>query len=281
MNEQKTGRGLNMAETEHGCYFVEEIAEGIYKIYEQREASIYLIAGGERACLIDTAYGLSNLKELVGKYTDLPVTVVNTHGHIDHMLGNHWFDNAYLNTSDRFMYNEIVFDFSMLINEPWVQDFYGDFVKNIDPEEVHFPVAQDISDGDVIDLGGKSLEIYAMPGHTKGSIVVVDRSAKICFSGDSIIENLWLFLEESEPPEVYLNSLKRIREVLINAGIEKIYSGHFSYEPIPVSMLDTMVEAMELTVSGRLEGVMVENHAGKGIEYSYNGWKVICPLKAQ
>lgn len=270
-----------MAETEHGIYFVEEITKGVYKIYEQRNASIYLIIGDDKACLIDTAYGLTNLRELVCHYTDLPVTVVNTHGHIDHVLGDHWFDNAYLNSADRLMYNEIIIDFSLMINEPWVQDFYGDFVKNIDPEEVNFPMPENISDGDVIDLGGRELEVYEMPGHTKGSIVLLDRKDKICYSGDSIIENLWLFLEESETPETYLNSLKHIREVLKDVGIEKIYNGHFSYEPIPVSMLDTMVEAMELIVAGKLEGVEVENHAGKGLEYSYNGWKVICPLNAQ
>ncbi len=265
-----------MSETEHGIYFVEEIAKGIYKFYEQRNASIYLVTGKDKACLIDTAYGLTDLNELVRHYTDLPVTVVNTHGHIDHVLGNHWFDNARLNKADRAMYNEIVFEFSMLINEPWVQDFYGDFVKNIDAEEVFFPAPEDISEGDKIDLGGRVLEVYEMPGHTKGSIVLVDRAEKLCFSGDSIIENLWLFLEESESPETYLASLKHIREVLIDAGIEKIYDGHYSYEPIPVAMLDTMAEAMEKIIAGELRGEAVELDAGKGTEYSYNGWKVIC-----
>ena len=69
--------------------------------------------------------------------------------------------------------------------------------------------------------------------------------------------------------------------MLIEAGIEKIYDGHYSYEPIPVAMLDTMVEVMELIVAGKLEGTEVENYAGKGIEYSYNGWKVICPLRGE
>ena len=267
-----------MAETEHGIYFVEEIATGVYKFYEQRNASIYLVVGEKKACLIDSAYGLTNLKELVGHFTDLPVTLVNTHGHIDHVLGNHWFDNAYLNSADRHMYDEITIQFSEMINEPWVQDFYGDFIKNINPEDVHFPVPQDIAEGDVIDLGGKQLEVYEMPGHTKGSIVLIDRSDKICYSGDSIIENLWLFLEESQEPETYLNSLKHIREVLEDAGIEKIYDGHFSYEPLTMQKLDNMVEAMEKVVAGELTGVEVENHAGRGLEYEYNGWKVICPL---
>ena len=44
-------------------------------------------------------------------------------------------------------------------------------------------------------------------------------------------------------------------------------------------MLDTMIVAMEQSVDGKLEGVAVENNAGKGTEYSYNGWKVICPIK--
>ena len=61
-----------------------------------------------------------------------------------------------------------------------------------------------------------------------------------------------------------------------DAGIEKIYDGHYSYEPISVSMLDTMVEAMEKIIAGELRGEAVELDAGKGTEYSYNGWKVIC-----
>ena len=48
---------------------------------------------------------------------------------------------------------------------------------------------------------------------------------------------------------------------------------------IDVKKLDDMVEAMELIVAGKLEGTAVENHAGKGIEYSHKDWKVICPDK--
>ena len=98
-------------------------------------------------------------------------------------------------------------------------------------------------------------------------------------SADSIIENLWLFFEESEEPETYLESLKHIREVLNESGIEKIYNGHFSYEPIDVKKLDDMVEAMEMILAGKLEGTALENHAGKGIEYSHKDWKVILPDK--
>lgn len=267
----------DMAETQYGIYYTEEISKGAFKIYEQRSAALYLVTGDERACLIDTAYGLTDLKALAAHFTALPVTVINTHGHIDHVLGNHWFDKAYLHPADRFMYDEITESFPDIIKDSGVQDLYGDFVKNINAGEIHFPVPDEIREGDVIDLGGKKLEIYDMPGHTPGSIVILDRDAKICYSGDSIIENLWLFLEESLEPEIYLKSLLHIRDILAGAGVENIFNGHFYYRPITMPELENMIEAMEKLTAGELEGVPVKNHAGEGIEYAYKGWKVICP----
>lgn len=67
-------------------YDIEKISRGqydIWKIYERHEATMYLVCGSERACLIDTAYGLTDLKEQVGELTKLPVSVINTHGHVD------------------------------------------------------------------------------------------------------------------------------------------------------------------------------------------------------
>ena len=103
-----------------------------------------------------------------------------------------------------------------------------------------------------------------------GKTTFIKKLLEEAFSGEKIV------LIENEFGEVGVDG-----GFLKDAGIEKIYNGHFSYEPIPVSMLDTMVEAMELIVAGKLEGIEVENHAGKGLEYSHNGWKVICPLNAQ
>lgn len=80
-------------------YEIEKISRGeldIYKIYEKYMASMYLVCGKERACLIDTAYGLTNLKNLAASLTKLPVFVINTHGHLDHVMGNRFFNECYL-----------------------------------------------------------------------------------------------------------------------------------------------------------------------------------------
>ena len=266
-----------MAETERGKYFIEEIAPGAVKIYEERNASMYLVCGTSRAVLIDTAYGLSNLKELAAEFTDLPVEVINTHGHIDHVLGNHWFygSTVYMHHDDIPLYEENAAEYVETVNSPETQEQYGDILRGFDPSKVRFPETTDIREGDVIDLGGKKLEVVEMPGHTPGSIILLDRDEKICYAGDSIIENVWLFLEESLPIEVYLDSLKKVNKILKDAGIEKIYNGHFCYNPIAVRKMDDIIAGVESIVAGTASGVPFENHAGSGIEYPFDGFKVL------
>ncbi len=266
-----------MAETEHGKYFIEEIAPGAIKIYEERNASMYLVCGTAKAILIDTAYGLCNLRELVAEFTDLPVEVINTHGHIDHVLGNHWFygSKVYMHHDDIPLYEENAAEYVEVVNSPEIQEEYGDVLKGFDPSKVRFPETTDIREGDVIELGGKKLEVVEMPGHTPGSIILLDRDEKICYAGDSIIENVWLFLEESLPIEVYLDSLNKVNKIMKDAGIEKIYNGHFCYNPIAVSKIDDIIAGVESIIAGTSSGVPFENHAGSGIEYSFDGFKIL------
>ena len=124
------------------------------------------------------------------------------------------------------------------------------------------------------------MKVVEIPGHTAGSILLLDRAEKICYSGDAIIENLWLFLDESLPPEVYLASLRHARDVLTEAGIERIYDGHFSYVPLTTDKLDNMIAGMEQVVAGTAVGEPFENDAGRGIRYFFGDWSVLCREKA-
>lgn len=102
---------------------------------------------------------------------------------------------------------------------------YGEFINDLDPSTVHFPRAESIRGGEVIDLGEKKLSVVEIPGHTAGSIMLLDPDEKICFSGDAIIEHLWMFLEESLPPEVYWQSLQHAVARLREAGIRRTING--------------------------------------------------------
>src|SRR5205807_9970929 len=73
-------------------------APGVFAIYEphQAEETIgYLIVGEQRALLFDTGMGISDVKKVVEELTKLPVIVLNSHTHDDHVGGNWEFDRVY------------------------------------------------------------------------------------------------------------------------------------------------------------------------------------------
>ena len=88
-------------------YFeVMTIAENVYQIYEPGGVGSALVIGGEKALLIDTGYGFADIREVVESITDLPLTVVNTHGHADHAGGNRYFDRVWMNPADEGTYRD-------------------------------------------------------------------------------------------------------------------------------------------------------------------------------
>ena len=266
--------------TPEDIYDIELISKGplnIFKIYENFQACMYLVCGQEKKCLTDTAFGFGDLAAITGQLSPLPVTVVNTHGHIDHVLGNHYFDKAYIHPADRELYKEVADNFANIAEDAKNDETFGALIGDNDFSSVKFPSADDLGDGDVIDLGGKVLRVIGMPGHTEGSIMLIDEDEKICFSGDSILEHPWLFLEESQPLETYLDSLRRASDILKNSGIERIYSGHYSYKPLTLEDLDKLICGVEDVIAGKLEGKPFTNHAGSGLEYEIGEFSILCP----
>lgn len=75
---------------------------------------MYLVAGEEKAALIDTGMGFPGLRQLVERLTDKPVIVLNTHGHLDHIGGNDEFDYIYLHPDDLTVYVEHGMEFYRL-----------------------------------------------------------------------------------------------------------------------------------------------------------------------
>ena len=73
---------------------VYRLTSTVYAIYEDgqfEEVISYLVLGEDKAALIDTGNGIGDIKALVDRLTNLPVTVLNTHTHGDHIGGNHQF----------------------------------------------------------------------------------------------------------------------------------------------------------------------------------------------
>jgi len=183
---------------------VYRVAPGVFAIYEphQSEETIsYLITGNKQALLFDTGMGIGDIRKVAAGLTGLPVAVLNSHTHNDHVGGNWQFDTVYGLDTDFTRANargsrdaaqaEIApgelcgelppgFDVRAYATRPWKITAYR-------------------HDGDRIDLGGRVLEVIATPGHTPDAVCLFDRAHGLLFTGDTYYPApIWLFRPETD-----------------------------------------------------------------------------------
>ncbi len=152
---------------------------------------MYLIIGPEKAMLIDTGFGLGNLKALVDEITGgMPVIVVNTHDHYDHAYGNCWFDKVYchehlvpyLESQHSHMWDYL---FDAFGNNIWLEFDRGDL-----PVFMQYEIAG-VPDGYTFDLGDDyEVELVFTGGHAAGHAAFLDKKNRILFSGDNICSDV-------------------------------------------------------------------------------------------
>ena len=195
--------------------------------------------------VIDTSIGLTNVREEAEKLTSLPLICVNTHGHGDHIGGNWSFDRAYMNLADLDVAKESM-------NWPEMQE-------SICRLDLRYPEFEAIEDGQVFDLGGLCLEALYLPGHTPGEIVLLDRRDRILFSGDGILEHLWLQLEESLPVYRQIESMERL--LLLRDQFDTILHGHCQ-SPFGAELFDTLLAALRDLEAG---------NTARDIDYEWHG----------
>ena len=123
--------------------------------------SLYLVEGNDRAILIDAGTVIPGLDKIVAKITTKPVTMMLTHAHGDHAGGVGPFPEVYLNAGDM----------------PLVSNSMRSYKGQI----------RYLFDGEVIDLGGREIEVIFTPGHTAGSATFFDKAKHYGFSGDALI----------------------------------------------------------------------------------------------
>lgn len=215
---------------------IKQINDHVWLLRDQHNDTCYLVAGQEKAILIDTMDGSANVREMAEQLTFLPLIVACTHGHGDHVLGNVWFDEVYLHPADLFMLEEMQAD-------PELQEV-------MKKEGVSLPPCKPIRQGDVIDLGGLTLEVIETPGHTPGGVCFLLREDRMLFTGDSINRHLWMQLDGCSTLLEYAGVLESIMSVKDRADC--ILHGHAS-NPEDISLLDKLHQGLLDIVAGHTE----------------------------
>lgn len=201
-----------------------QMVPGVYSIAGEAVMR-YLIIGEHHALLFDTGYGFGDLSGFVKGLTDLPLYVVNSHGHIDHAGANFQFKApCYMHPADMEVYQHhqtqsfrkagwqtldkiqrIFFFWRLLIPKGYTQ---AQYLAN--------PVSDNflpVHEGDVFDLGGVTLLVVEIPGHTPGSIGLLCPEKKLFFSGDGMNGGVWMFLPESTKLSVYCASIQKVQKL--------------------------------------------------------------------
>lgn len=211
---------------------------------------MFLLKGKERALLIDSGASKSNVHQLAESLVQLPVMLINTHGDGDHTGSNDSFSEFYMHEKDVLECN---------INEKYPNC------------QIH-----SLCDGQMIDLGKRELEILEIPGHTKGSVAILDKQKRVLYSGDSVQDgHIYMFGQHREP-ELFVSSLKKLMSRIHEFDV--IYPSH-STAALPTDYVGRVCASWKKVLNNEISFHEVELHGKLILSYDDDCCGFYCEKK--
>jgi glyoxylase-like metal-dependent hydrolase (beta-lactamase superfamily II) len=257
---------------------VYKIRAGVFAIYEPHqleEVISYLIigdgkAGGDKALLFDTGMGISNIQAVVAGLTKLPVTVVNSHTHNDHVGDNWRFSEVYGMNTD-FTRTNAHGSKEDAQAELASDELCGALPAGFDAKSYAtkpFHITHWLHDGDKIELGGRTLKVIGTPGHTPDAIALLDEKNGLLFTGDSFyLGPIYLYRPETDL-DAYVASMQKLAAIAPHLQI--LLPSHNTPVADP-SYLPKVVAAMQQVRRGEVKPVAND---GKH-EYLFDGFSFL------
>jgi glyoxylase-like metal-dependent hydrolase (beta-lactamase superfamily II) len=225
---------------------VRDAAPGVFAISEPRQyegITSFLIVGSGRAVLFDSGLGVAPIGPVVKRITGLPVTVINSHTHFDHVGGNAEFvdvrnlDTPYSLASARGEVSESLREYA---SETLAEDrVCGALPAGVTSRDYAIPtwrVAAHVREGEVIDLGDRRVEVLGTPGHTPDSLSLLDRANGLLFTGDTYYSGeIYLWTPETDLA-AYTVSIEKLAR--LEPGLKKILPAHGPPVAEPVRLLE-------------------------------------------
>ena len=214
-------------------YEIVQINRNSWRI-EDSGVRFFLLTGTERALLIDSGRNVSNAREIAEALTELPISLLNTHADADHVAGNGRFEAFYMHPAEEPNYRR------------------GDRQGTILP----------VVEGDTLDLVERGLEVIHLPGHTPGSIALLDVTNRILISGDPIQDGRIFMFGYYRNMEAYIKSLEHLQQW--KGRFDEIWPSHGSI-PVSPDLVDKLREGAQRVLNGEFQG-QTEEIFGKRIQ---------------
>lgn len=273
-------RELERVQVESPWFEVYRVAPGTTALYEPghwQEAISYLIEGRDRAILFDTGLGIGNIKAVVDQLTTLPVTVVNSHEHFDHIGGDRLFADVAVADNPAAL-ARLALGTGSLTAQITAETVWMPLPPGFDRARYATPPIRPtrrLADGERLDLGGRTLEVVFTPGHTPGSLCLLDRGRRILFTGDTLYPaELYAHAPESNLGD-YVRSAARLGTLA--PDVDVLCPGH-NEARVPAALLGRFARAFAAIDGGKVPATAVRPGV---IRYESEGIAVLARSGAQ
>lgn len=224
-----------------------QMNENTWRI-EDGMVRMFLLTGTKEALLVDSGMNTPDAKAIAESITELPVKLINTHADRDHISGNNAFDAVYMGAMEEALYRT-----------------NGGTVAVV-------PVQQ----GDVLDLGDRPLEIIDLPGHTPGSIAILDVKNRVLIGGDSIQDGRIYMFGNHRNLSHYIESLEALSGY--EGRFDEVYASHSTVSVLP-GIIRKLIAGAKAILAGEAMGEEIDMFGNSVMLYQFEYAGFLCPKK--
>lgn len=214
---------------------ITKVLENVYVLKDRAGCCANLVVGKDRALLFDTGSGIDNLREALQDITELPLIVINSHGHFDHIGGDCQFERVYLPKEDF----PILEGYHTEILNRWIRELTGEAVWPFLASPKEWKCIRPL-EFDSFDLGQTPCRIIPLKGHTAGSVGIWIPSFRLLLSGDALTPVMCLNFQNHLSGKIQYETLKQIQNLEFDCYLTSHYETLF-----PKSLTKRMMRCIE------------------------------------